>query len=461
MDATPSPTDRGAFEALVLRHQTAICAVAYSVLRDRARSEEVAQDALLIAWRDRTTITVTPGWICGIARNLARNASRRVREVTMDREPATDAHDARDALIAHEDSARANAALAKLPDKYRDAIAIYYRSDESYAEVASALGITEASARQRVHRARERLNERRSIVESALRATRPGPAFTAAVIAAWALGRSGTANAATAGASKPAWLVPMIGIGAIASTAAIAVAIRSASADQTTSHAATASTSITATRDTRAPNSATVARRFPLRVGASATTPPALPRGFTAASTPTTSLPQMTQKLDLDFKQAPVDDLLQLLAHTTATPIWSTLEPTKIDIRVKETPVLDVLDEVLTQAHATRTEVEAIRIVERGPSDAATLGGDTMSLSVKAIPLNQVLALIEPRLETPIARVGNPFRVINEDGSVIEDQSPKVTLELTNVSAGLVLQRALEQTGYGYELTTGFVITPD
>ncbi len=67
MDATPSPTDRDAFEALVLRHQTAICAIAHAALRDRARSEEVAQDALLIAWRDRAKVTVTPGWLCGIA----------------------------------------------------------------------------------------------------------------------------------------------------------------------------------------------------------------------------------------------------------------------------------------------------------------------------------------------------------------------------------------------------------
>jgi RNA polymerase sigma factor (sigma-70 family) len=455
MDATPSPADRDAFEAFVLRYQTAICAIAYVVLRDRARSEEVAQDALLIAWRDRAKVTVTPGWICGIARNLARNAARRRREVVMDREPATDAPDARDALIARED---ASAALANLPDKYRDAIAIYYRSDESYAEVATALGITEASARQRVHRGRERLQERLSIVERTLRSTRPGTAFTAAVIAAWAIGRSPSASAATASVPKPPWLLPALCVGTIAATLSVAVVIRAASIREPDT------TTPGAKRDVG--NSV---RRFPLMSRTSATSapaPPALPSGFTPANAPANAPASMppTPSVELhsmDFQQAPFDHLMQVMVRATETPIWSTLEPTYVDISVKDLPALDLFDKILEQAHATRTEVEAIRIVERGSSGAAVLGGDTMSLSVRAMPLNRVLDLIEPKLAIPIARVGLSFRVIGETVQPADDQSPLVTLELTDVPAGLVLQIALEQTGYGYERTTGFVITPE
>ena len=52
---------RERFHDLVVRYQDVVCAVAYSVLRDRARSEEVAQDAFLVAWSKGTEPTA--GWI--------------------------------------------------------------------------------------------------------------------------------------------------------------------------------------------------------------------------------------------------------------------------------------------------------------------------------------------------------------------------------------------------------------
>src|SRR5436190_23583090 len=79
------------FAGLVARYQGAVCAVAYSVLRDRARSEEVAQDAFLLAWQKLPGMSpapALPGWVCGIARNLARNAARRRKETEMMTEPA-------------------------------------------------------------------------------------------------------------------------------------------------------------------------------------------------------------------------------------------------------------------------------------------------------------------------------------------------------------------------------------
>ena len=70
------------FEQIVRRHANAVCAVAYSVLRDRARSEEIAQEAFLVAWQKLPSIDpppALPAWICGIAKKLAANARRRKR----------------------------------------------------------------------------------------------------------------------------------------------------------------------------------------------------------------------------------------------------------------------------------------------------------------------------------------------------------------------------------------------
>ena len=235
MSANETPTDREAFESLVLRHQGQVCAIAFSVLRDRARSEEVAQDAFLIAWRDRTAVAPTAGWICGIARNLARNAARRRTERSMVDDPATETRDARGELIAREETARATAALATLPDNYREAIVLYYRGEQSFADVASALGISEASARQRVHRGRARLRDLLAPVETTLKATRPTAAFTAACVTAWSVGKTPSASAATrdaitatASGSVAAWLTPAIGLGGLALAAVLGIATGSA-----------------------------------------------------------------------------------------------------------------------------------------------------------------------------------------------------------------------------------------
>ncbi len=211
------------FEKLVRHHQGAVCAVAFSVLRDRARSEEVAQDAFLIAWQKLPTLAeppALPAWICGIARNLARNAARRPKETAMVTEPIS-IETPLAAVLDHEADDIAARALAALAETDREVVVLYYRGDGSVADVAAALGITEPAARQRLHRGRERLKSAAAAVEATLRSTRPGAAFTAGCIAALAAGvMPSTADAATAPTASslgPAVIVcgvlALIGIG--------------------------------------------------------------------------------------------------------------------------------------------------------------------------------------------------------------------------------------------------------
>jgi RNA polymerase sigma factor (sigma-70 family) len=187
------------FEQLVLRHHGAVCAVAYAVLRDRARSEEVAQEAFLIAWQKLPAMSPPPklpAWICGIARNLAANAARRRKETEMTSEPIETATPLTTVLDA-ETEALARSALASLPERDREVLVMYFRGDGSIGDVASDLGISEAAARQRLHRGRERLKSAFTAVEKTVRATRPSPAFAAACVVALAA-RGGAAHAAPA-----------------------------------------------------------------------------------------------------------------------------------------------------------------------------------------------------------------------------------------------------------------------
>jgi hypothetical protein len=99
-------------------------------------------------------------------------------------------------------------------------VVLYYRGNASVAEVASTLGISETAARQRVHRGRERLKAALAAVETTLRATRPGPAFTAACIAALAT-RGAPAEAASV--KSAAWPVAAVaGIAGIAGVVTVA-----------------------------------------------------------------------------------------------------------------------------------------------------------------------------------------------------------------------------------------------
>src|SRR4030095_7784610 len=81
------------FEALVERHQRAVHALAYRWLGDHAAADEGVPATLLHAHTplaDSGAARVFRGWLCGIAQNQARNASRarrRERTVSLDEVP--------------------------------------------------------------------------------------------------------------------------------------------------------------------------------------------------------------------------------------------------------------------------------------------------------------------------------------------------------------------------------------
>jgi len=70
-------------------------------------------------------------------------------------------------LLARERSARLEAALAELPDKYRAPLVLRFLADQSYGEIAAALGITEAQVAVLVFRAKAKLREALTLSPSA------------------------------------------------------------------------------------------------------------------------------------------------------------------------------------------------------------------------------------------------------------------------------------------------------
>lgn len=181
--------DRAAFAQIVERYQRAVYAVAYSGVRDRALADDVAQDTFVIAWgrlgelRDAHRLGA---WLCGIARNRAREARRQThREVPMESTP-----DSAHPTTPYDDVTEAQAerivaaALGQVPDVYREPLVLYYCEERSIDDVARTLGISPATTNKRLSRGRRYLAERVAIVEQALVRFAPASGFAASVLVA-------------------------------------------------------------------------------------------------------------------------------------------------------------------------------------------------------------------------------------------------------------------------------------
>jgi RNA polymerase sigma factor (sigma-70 family) len=210
-----------AFEAVVRRHQALVCAVAYSSCGDLSLSEDIAQETFWAAWRERAKLARADSlrsWLCGIARNLGNNARRRASraaEATTPlgaaAEPATPAPGPSEEAASREEESLVWQTLEQIPETYREALVLFYREHQSVAEVAAALGLSEDAVKQRLSRGRGMLRERvAALVGETLRRSRPGRAFTVAVMSGLTALSAGT-NTAVAGAGSGAALSGAVG----------------------------------------------------------------------------------------------------------------------------------------------------------------------------------------------------------------------------------------------------------
>ena len=200
--------DRDAFATIVARHQGLVCAIAYAGAGDRARGDELAQEAFLEAWRGLAGLREPErlrAWLGGIARNVVRNLRRRDAREPAHVDTALDAADAQPSphptpegyAIDAQERAIVTRALQQLPEAYREVLILYHWSARSVAEVAVALDLGEDAVRQRLARGRRLLRaEVEAVLERGLATSRPSRTFTVAVVAALPAGMPGSTSAA-------------------------------------------------------------------------------------------------------------------------------------------------------------------------------------------------------------------------------------------------------------------------
>jgi RNA polymerase sigma factor (sigma-70 family) len=205
---------RDAFRRIVERYQTLICSLAYSATGNVSRSEDMAQETFIAAWKQLGALREPAklrAWLCGIARHrIQKNFERDGREPALNAAPLEDAHDtpAIEALpseqaISREEEAILWRSLEKIPELYREPLILYYREHQSIEHVAVALDLTEDAVKQRLVRGRKMLqDEVQTFVEGALRRTAPGQAFSGAVLAMLPLAAGSAATAGVGAGAK-------------------------------------------------------------------------------------------------------------------------------------------------------------------------------------------------------------------------------------------------------------------
>lgn len=186
--------NRDAFCTIVTRYQTLLCSIAYSSLGDVKRSEDLAQDAFIEAWRKLDSLREPErlkAWLCGILRFKISHFRR-----AESGQPTTTAGDVdnghhnvpastdieKEAITAQQESLMWKV-LASMDDTYREPLVLFYREQQSVTKVAEELDLSEGTVKQRLSRGRKLLKQAMvDIVEHGLEHTKPGVAFTTAVM---------------------------------------------------------------------------------------------------------------------------------------------------------------------------------------------------------------------------------------------------------------------------------------
>jgi len=157
-----------AFEGIVRRWQTPLVNLAYRFCHDRGRSEDMAQEAFLRAYRGlaqwrRDAVFST--WLFALATNLYRSELRRIPARTVSLEDIAEPPDTRPADRGLEDidydrDLAVRRAVFALPAKYREALTLFYFHDMDVATASRSLGLPEGTVKARLFRGREILRSK-------------------------------------------------------------------------------------------------------------------------------------------------------------------------------------------------------------------------------------------------------------------------------------------------------------
>lgn len=161
------------FAELVGQYQGPIVNYVYRMLGNYDDAVDLSQDVFLKAYSALASYRPQypfPAWLFRIARNAAIDEIRRRRlttvpldapleteEGSVGRQVAGEAPGPEELFLEGEFKARLEAAVARLPEKYREPLVLRHAADMSYEEIADALELPLGTVKTRIFRAREAL----------------------------------------------------------------------------------------------------------------------------------------------------------------------------------------------------------------------------------------------------------------------------------------------------------------
>ena len=178
--------DKHAFELLVVKYQRKVARLLSRFIRDPSEVEDVAQEALVKAYRALPAFRGDSAfytWLYRIAVNTAKNhlvarGRRAPTSTEFDAEEAEgfedagqlrDIHTPESLLQSKQTGETINAAMEALPDELRSAIVLREIEGLSYEEIAEAMSCPIGTVRSRIFRAREAVAEKlRPLLDTAV-----------------------------------------------------------------------------------------------------------------------------------------------------------------------------------------------------------------------------------------------------------------------------------------------------
>jgi RNA polymerase sigma-70 factor, ECF subfamily len=158
--------DVNAFEGIVRRWQGPLVNMAWRYCRDRGRAEEMAQEALVRAWRGLAQWRREGSfstWLFALAANVFRSELKRfpVVDVSLEdvQEPSRGAQQ-ESVMAAQQSSDRVRRAVLALPLRYREPVILYYFHEMDVGAAASTMQLPEGTVKARLARARALLKKR-------------------------------------------------------------------------------------------------------------------------------------------------------------------------------------------------------------------------------------------------------------------------------------------------------------
>jgi RNA polymerase sigma-70 factor (ECF subfamily) len=161
--------DPEAFEVFYDRHGGAAYSLAYRIVGERSRAEDVTQEAFLSIWRSGARFDRTRGsvraWTLGIVRNRAIDALRRESggapkltfddEAILEQRPSGELTD--EEAMRREEASELRGALRELPTEQSKVIQLAYFGGFSHSEIAEMLGMPLGTVKGRMRLGMEKI----------------------------------------------------------------------------------------------------------------------------------------------------------------------------------------------------------------------------------------------------------------------------------------------------------------